>query len=226
MQTIAAMLREVRFQGAESAMTFDGYGAVFNNLDSYGDVIAPGAFKRTLRESRKAGSWPSMLLQHGGGFFSATAEDLTPIGVWQEFVEDEKGLRVTGKLADTTRGREVHTLLKMEPRPAIDGLSIGFIAKKWNAGTKPEEPRRTLTDLELIEVSLVTFPANPLARVDAVKSGHTIRHAERALRDAGFSAAEAKAILSTGFNAAIVERDAGVDEGTATALRQLISTLT
>lgn len=218
-------ITELKFaDNGGAAMEFEGYGAVFGNVDSYGDVIQPGAFKRTLREAKKAGTWPSMLLQHGGGW-AGSAEDMTPIGVWTDFSEDEKGLRITGRLADTSRGREVYTLLKMEPRPAIDGLSIGYIAKKFENGTKPGEPRRKLTDVELLEVSLVTFPANPLARVDAVKSGRTIRCAEQALRDAGFSAAEAKAICAGGFAAAAVVRDADEDAETAGALRRLIDTL-
>jgi uncharacterized protein len=218
---------EIKFADNDGSggMEFEGYGAVFGNVDSYGDVIAPGAFKRSLRESKKAGVWPSMLLQHGGGMFGGSAEDMTPIGVWTDFTEDEKGLRITGKLADTSRGREVYSLLKMSPRPAIDGLSIGYMAKKFEVGTKPGEPRRKLTDVELLEVSLVTFPANPLARVDAVKTGRTKRHAEQALRDAGFSANEAKAILADGFSAAAIVRDADAHAATADALRQLIATM-
>jgi uncharacterized protein len=224
MNRTRSKLFEIKFaeNDGSGAMTFEGYGAYFGNVDSYGDLIAPGSFKRTLREAKKAGVWPVMLLQHGGYGFGA--EDMTPIGVWTDLAEDEKGLRVTGKLADTPRGREVYTLMKMDPRPAIDGMSIGYIAKKFEIGTKPGEPRRKLTDVELVEVSVVTFPANGLARVDAVKSGRTIRTAEQALRDAGFSASEAKAIVADGFKAAAIARDAeGSADETETALRRLLS---
>lgn len=201
-------LGEIKFAEGDDAerMSFTGYGAVFNNIDSYGDIIEPGAFKRTLAEARKTKSLPAMLLQHGG--WGISADDLTPIGIWTEFEEDEKGLLVTGKLAETQRGLEAYGLLKMTPRPALNGLSIGYRAKKFTMGTKPGEPRRRLHEVELIEVSLVTFPANPKARVGSVKSGQGlgVRDAEKALREAGFSASEAKAILAKGF-AAIDHRE-------------------
>ena len=165
-------------------MVFSGYGAVFGNVDSYGDVIQKGAFKETLRGARKDGTWPAMLMQHGG--FLGGSDD-NPVGIWTELNEDDTGLYVEGKLADTARGREAYSLLKMAPRPALNGLSIGYRAKEWSVGTKPGEPRRTLKKIELMEVSLVTFPANGKARVAAVKSGLTVRDAERSLREAGFS---------------------------------------
>ncbi len=200
-----------QFKFAEESadeMTFKGYGAYFGNVDSYGDVIRKGAFKRTLAEAKDTGQWPAMLLQHGA--WGAGADDMTPIGVWTDMHEDEKGLVVAGKLADTPRGREVYTLMKMTPRPAIDGLSIGYRAKEFELGTKPSEPRRTLKSVELLETSIVTFPANGMSRVTSVKSGDgpTIRAAEQALREAGFSRTEAKAILAEGFKALTNQRDA------------------
>jgi HK97 family phage prohead protease len=127
-----------------------------------------------------------MLLQHGGMGF--TADDMTPIGVWTSLSEDGKGLRVEGKLADTARAKEIHALMKMEPRPAINGLSIGYYARKFTVGTKPTEPRRKLEEVELVEVSIVTNPANGKARVDAVKSieeSEDLREAEDYLRRSG-----------------------------------------
>ena len=220
---------EVKFAGAETdGMTFAGYGAVFGNTDSYGDVINPGAFADTLRDAKKTGQWPSLLLQHGGGMFGASAEDMTPVGILTELAEDGHGLKLEGKLADTQRGRDVYTLLKMTPRPAINGMSIGYRAKEWEVGSKPKEPRRTLKKIDLVEVSLVTFPANPKARVSSVKSGLDIRTAERALRDVGFSLREAKAILAGGFTALADLRDVE-DEGfaeVAEALKRATAALT
>ena len=181
---------EIKFADTGTDMLFSGYGAFFGNVDSYGDVIAPGAFRGTLAGHLKAGTMPLMLSQHGGFFGS----DMTPVGVWTEMREDDKGLWVEGKLAATPRGQELYTLLKMTPRPAIDGLSIGFIAKEWSARTKPDEPRRTLKVVELLEVSLVSMPANPKARVQSVKGFDVefFRGFERALkRDPEFSNAKA-----------------------------------
>jgi len=181
-------------------MAFEGYGAVFGNVDAYGDVIEPGAFAAYLSDVQSGKQqWPAMLLQHGG--YGMTAEDMTPIGIWTSLAEDGKGLKVVGKLVDTPRGREVYALLKMTPRPAIDGLSIGYIAKEWEPRSKPDEPRRRLKRIDLVEISPVTFPANGKARVDSVKSGLGARDAEKALRDAGFSRTEAKAILAEGYKA-------------------------
>lgn len=209
-QHFACDLIEVKFAASEDGtatgeMTFSGYGAVFGNLDSYGDVIQKGAFRDTLREAKKSGQWPAMLMQHGG--WGMGADDMTPVGIWTSMEEDDIGLKVEGKLADTDRGIEAYKLMKMSPRPAITGMSIGYFAKEFTLGSKPDEPRRTLKRIDLLEVSLVTFPANGKARIQAVKSGLTIRIAEQALRDAGFSRTEAKAILAEGFKA-IPPRDA------------------
>lgn len=111
-------------QADDGLMRFSGYGAVFGNIDKYGDVIERGAFAKTISEFKASGKWPAMLSQHGG--WGVTAKDMTPVGVWTEMKEDDHGLYVEGVLADTERGRELYTLMKMQPRPAIDGMSIGF----------------------------------------------------------------------------------------------------
>lgn len=203
-------LVELKFAGPET-MTFSGYGAVFKNVDAYGDVIEPGAMAKFLSDTESGEQpWPMMLAQHGG--FQLTSEDMTPIGVWTELAEDGHGLKVSGQLADTSRGREMYTLMKMSPRPAIDGLSIGYIAKKSEPRSKPEDPRRRLTEIDLIEISVVSRPANRKARVSQVKSIETIRHFETFLRDVGgYSLAEAKAIASRGFGALSDLRDVGDD---------------
>lgn len=206
----ASSLLEIKFAGAESERSFSGYGAVFNNVDSYGDTIVPGAFAETLSRAKAGGDWPAMLLQHGGGFLGG-AEDSTPIGVWTSMREDEKGLFVEGKLADTSRGRDIYALLKMTPRPAITGLSIGYIAKEWSVRTQPHEPKRSLKKVELIEVSLVTNPANPKARVSGVKTdAEEIREFERLImRGAGLSRSEARLVIQSGFKSYLAKRDAG-----------------
>ena len=166
--------------------TIEGYGSVFNVVDNYDDAIAPGAFSASIAEHKKEGTMPAMLWQHD-------SDD--PIGVWTEMVEDSKGLKLKGKLClDTSCGKEAHALLKMG---AINGLSIGFVSKQWAYDQETEI--RTLTEIDLWEVSLVTFPANEKARITNVKSADEIaapKDAERILRDSGFSKADATKFIS------------------------------
>ena len=215
MDNLICDLVELKFAPDEAgaqAMSFSGYGAVFGNVDAHGDVIEPGAFSKFLSDVKSGTSaWPAMLSQHGG--WQMTAEDMTPIGVWTDFSEDGHGLKVEGQLADTPRGREMHALMKMSPRPAIDGMSIGYIAKEWEPRTKPEDPKRRLKRIDLVEVSLVTRPANGKARVSSVKSDMTERDFERLLtRDAGLSRSEAQVVINQGFKSLIAMRDAGSSE--------------
>ena len=214
MQNLTCNLRELKFAADEGAqaMSFTGYGAVFGNVDSYGDVIEAGAFSKFLADV-KAGNqpWPAMLSQHGG--WQMSAEDMTPIGVWTDFAEDGHGLKVAGQLADTPRGLEMYKLMKMSPRPAIDGMSIGYIAKEWEPRSKPEDPKRKLKRIDLIEVSMVTRPANGKARVESVKNDWTERDFERLLtRDAGLSRSDALVVINQGFKSLIAMRDAGSSE--------------
>lgn len=206
------IVTEQKSEGDTQEMRFKGYGAVFGNVDSYGDVIEPGAFAKTLKASTKNGDWPSMLLQHGG--WGLNAEDLSPIGVWDVLAEDDKGLVSEGVLAPTQRGEDAYKLLKMKPRPAITGLSIGYIPKKFTVGTKPEEPRRLLHEVELIEISLVTFPANGKARISSVKSadGFSEREFEQLMQDAGLTRKEARVVMSHGFRHLKAMQDAGSEE--------------
>lgn len=229
MERMLVPFREVKFAAPDS-MEFAGYGAAFNNLDAYGDVIAPGAFGQTLHKAQTTGQWPAMLSQHGA--MGLTTEDMTPVGVWAKLSEDGAGLLSEGVLAPTHRGQELHTLMKMKPRPAIDGLSIGYIAKKWTPRSKPDEPRRVLHEIDLMEISLVTFPANGKARVNSVKScGDNERDIERWLmQDAGLSRKDARIVINNGFKALLATQDAGEpgpDELSqlAAALRRNISAM-
>ena len=183
--------REVRsfalhIKSAGEDGTVEGYGSVFGVRDNYDDVISKGAFVQSLKDHKAAGTMPAMLWQHDAD---------KPIGIWTEMVEDEKGLRIKGQLAmETVKGKEAHALLKMG---ALNGLSIVFMAKEWAYERDTEV--RTLTAIDLWEVSLVTFPANEKARVTNVKSAEELqapKDAEKALRDAGFSKSDATASVS------------------------------
>ena len=201
-QRMCCGLKELKLappvNGVDS-MEFSGYGAVFGNVDAYGDVIDPGAFANFLADVKSgAQPWPAMLSQHGG--FGMTADDMTPVGIWTDMSTDGTGLKMSGKLADTPRGKEMYALMKMQPRPALDGLSIGYVAKEAEPRSKSEDPRRLLKRIDVIEVSPVTFPANRKARVQSVKSAEdfsSISDIEDYLRDVGgFSIRESKTIIS------------------------------
>ena len=187
--------------------TVEGYGSVFGVRDNYDDVIAKGAFIDSLKSHKAAGTMPAMLWQHDAD---------KPIGVWTEMVEDEKGLRIKGQLAmETVKGKEAHALLKMG---ALNGLSIGFMSKEWAYDRDTEV--RTLTALDLWEVSLVTFPANEKARVTNVKSADemaTPKDAEKVLRDAGFSKSDATAFVSRVMRMGEVRSDSA--NSTAVAMK-------
>ena len=187
--------------------TVEGYGSVFGVRDNYDDVIAKGAFIQSLKDHKAAGTMPAMLWQHDAD---------KPIGVWTEMVEDEKGLRIKGQLAmETVKGKEAHALLKMG---ALNGLSIGFMSKEWAYDRDTEV--RTLTAIDLWEVSLVTFPANEKARVTNVKSADemaTPKDAEKALRDAGFSKSDATAFVSRVMRMGEVRSDSA--NSTAVAMK-------
>lgn len=168
---------------------FDGLGSVFGNEDLGGDIVLPGAFAKTLARYRKDGTTPPMFWMH----------DPTRVpGKWIELSEVEDGLHVKGVLAPTELGNEIHTLLTMD---AVKGLSIGYQPTEVDFN---KEGTRLLKQVELWEVSVVSLPMNPLARVAHAKSQlsemgeyvPTPREFERTLRDVGCSLKVAKTILS------------------------------
>lgn len=185
---------------------FEGYASVFGVVDQGMDVMARGAFAKSLGR-RKV----KMLWQH---------DMAQPIGVWDDIYEDERGLFVRGRiLKDVDKGREAMALLRAG---AIDSMSIGY--RTIEAIPEADGRVRKLTEVDLFEISLVTFPMLPDAKVTAVKSIKTIREFERALRDAGFSQNEAKAIAADGFKGFADHRDdVKAEPETEAALADLLS---
>lgn len=148
---------ELRLAGGDDTPgTFAGYASLWDVADSYGDVIKRGAFARSI-----ATGWPRMLWSH---------DPAKPVGTWTRITEDDVGLRVEGKLSlKSTAGADAHALLA---DGALDGLSIGFRAKRSERGTGGT---RVLHEIELIEISLVTIPAAGGARVTNHRDA--VRHA-------------------------------------------------
>jgi len=185
--------------------SFEGYASVFGIVDQGMDVVARGAFNKSLGKRRV-----KMLWQH---------DMAQPIGVWDEIQENERGLFVRGRLLkEVDKGREAMALLRAG---AIDSMSIGY--RTIEAVPEAEGRVRKLTDVDLYEISLVTFPMLPDAKVTAVKSIKTIREFEKALRDAGFSQNEAKAIAADGFKGLAAHRDDVKAEPDAESLSAFIS---
>lgn len=168
--------------------TFTGYGSVFDVVDFDKDMVAPGSFKRTLAEWKRKKTLPPVVWQH---------DFRNPVGPHLDMNEDAKGLSLKGLLLvdDVQKAREARALMKHK---AVNGLSIGFITRKSKSGKDKEGlPVRVITDVDLLEVSIVTMAANPQARVLDVKGQQfNIEHIERLqtpkdfeelLREAGFS---------------------------------------
>ncbi|WP_108484075.1 HK97 family phage prohead protease [Oceaniglobus ichthyenteri] len=151
----------------------EGYASLFGACDQGGDVVAPGAYGASLAGLSAKGGKVKMLWQH---------DPAQPIGVWDEVREDARGLYVKGRiLPDVDKGREAIALIGAG---AIDGLSIGYRTKK---ASKDSAGKRHLHELELWEVSLVTFPMLPEARVGAkgdAPGADTLRSLAAALEDA------------------------------------------
>lgn len=184
---------------------FEGYGSVFGVKDSYSDIVVPGAFLKSLNDWSGKGRLPALLWQH----------DMSePIGVYTEMREDETGLYVKGRLLidDDPLARRAHAHMKAG---SLSGLSIGYILNDWEYDR--DKGGWLLKEIDLWEVSLVTFPANDEARISEVKSllerGETPppSKVERALREVGFSGSQAKAFMAKGYSA-ITPREAGADE--------------
>jgi HK97 family phage prohead protease len=133
----------------------EGHASLFWTRDLADDVVARGAFEESLARTGAGGV--RMLHQHDGA---------EPVGVWDEIGEDERGLFVRGRIVEETpRGRLVGALVKAG---ALDGLSIGFRAKK--ARGEDGGRLRVLSEVELWEVSIVTFPMLPGARLRRVET--------------------------------------------------------
>lgn len=187
---------------------FEGYASVFGVVDQGMDVVERGAFAKSLGK-RKV----KMLWQH---------EMDKPIGVWEDIYEDERGLFVRGRiLKEVEKGREAMALLKAG---AIDSMSIGY--RTIEAAPEGDGRVRKLLEVDLFEISLVTFPMLPDAKVTNVKSITTERDFERFLRDAGYSRKEATAITLHGFKALLKQRDADEDEAVTEGLSLLMEKLT
>lgn len=178
--------------------TIEGYGSKFGLVDSYGESVVAGAFKKSLREWKKRKRPIPMLWQH---------DSRMPIGAWHDFEEDEVGLKLVGLLnLETQRGREAWSDVKAE---TVGGLSIGYYEIKADPFSwEPTEEPRKLYELDLRETSVVTFPALREAQIDAVKAriargeALTEREFEKFLREKlNLSRSDAETVNRIGYRA-------------------------
>ena len=200
-QLIPFEFKAVHSDEEEEKGMFEGYGSIFGNKDLGNDVVEVGAFAKSLK--RRKPNQVKLLWQH---------KQDQPIGVFESIKEDGDGLAVKGRLAlGTQQGREAFELMKMG---ALDGLSIGYKADPNKQSYDERRRRRMLKEVDLMEISLVTFPMNPKARVTAVKAcNRTIRDWETFLREEGeLSRSEAKVCAKALVNSLTKHRDDGQTE--------------
>lgn len=193
--------------------TFEGYGSVFGNKDLGNDVIERGAFIKSLK--RRKPQNVKLLYQHKSDM---------PIGVFDEIREDDHGLVVKGRLAlKTQAGAEAYELLKMG---ALDGLSIGFRVNPKEVSYDKRGNKRIIKEVDLMEVSLVTFPMNPQATVRSVKGEEiSIREWENGMRDAfSLSRSEAK-MAAKAVTDAFGQREVDTNVELVEAIKKLTLTL-
>ncbi|WDR00882.1 HK97 family phage prohead protease [Devosia sp. J2-20] len=141
----------LKFASDQSGV-FEGYGAIYGNVDSYGDMIMPGAFAKSLAAHKAAGTLPVMLWGH---------DSSRPIGRWLEVREDSFGLFVRGQCnLETTAGKDAQAHIA---NGDVTGMSIGY--RLPDGGWHRDEGVTKLTEIDLKEVSVVAIPANDRARV-------------------------------------------------------------
>lgn len=201
--------------------TFEGYGSVFGNADSYGEIVEPGAFAKSLAKHAKEKTSPLMLWQHNWE---------NPIGVWDHLEEDRKGLFGKGRLLlGVQKADEAYILAK---NGAVRGLSIGYREVR----AEPDGNNRKLIELDLMEISPVSFPANRRATITAVKSERMdefarrlrdgdpmpIKEFEDILRDAGVPKSMAVQIASVGYAKAIRSDSEGEKANLMAGLRSAV----
>jgi len=176
--------------------SFKAIASTFKNVDVFGDVIQEGAFDNALAKADHTGKMPKLFKQH-------SSRDIP--GIIKSMKVDKQGLKIQGNFIDTTLGRDTRVEVRTG---AIADMSIGFIDKDSEEPEKGKA-KRIIKDIDLIEVSFVTFPANDKANVISAKGApQTERDIERLLRQWGFSQTEAKRFILGGFKSIkVAQRD-------------------
>ncbi len=160
-------LETIKIKSFSEKGEIEGYASVFDEIDSYGDIVVKNAFSQAISDTKK-GNMPKLLWQH---------DISSPIGVINEISEDEHGLFVKAQLLlDLPKAKEIYTLLKNK---AIDGFSIGYRIRNQYI----KNDHNYLTDLELLEISIVTFPACKSATIENIKIDKKIQEENKMRND-------------------------------------------
>lgn len=196
----------LEFKFAADEMTFEGYGSVFDVKDQGGDIIEKTAFDGAMKKA--ASGWrPKMLWQH---------DPSQPIGKWEELKVDSRGLQVKGRLMkEIAKGAEVYAMMKAG---VVDGMSIGYKTVKADY----QKTARVLKELDLWEISVVTFPMNTDSLISSVKQ-LSVRETEHVLREVGVPVAFAKLIANHGYEEA--KRRLEGDQRDADVLAEMMAEL-
>tara|TARA_R110002020_G_scaffold67718_6_gene177652 strand:- start:375 stop:995 length:621 start_codon:yes stop_codon:yes gene_type:complete len=176
------------FKYSSTTGEFTCYGNVKNLVDHAGDMTVDGAFSTSIQNHKLKGTMPKMFWMHNP--FEL------PVGTWVDMTEDEKGLRLSGKLANTQMGNDIQVLAN---DGALDSFSIGYnvINERWS-----DKGYNELLEIDVLEVSWVTFACNEASQLEEMKSRlsdgelPTKREMESILRENGFSKKQAKHIVS------------------------------
>lgn len=221
---------EFKFADGAGKGTFEGYASLFGTRHASGDTVVPGAFKAGLAERKAAGRLhPPMYANHGWRLGGPPL----PIGVWTKVDEDEKGLAVAGRISgmETEFGRQIYALVKDN---ALSRLSIGYRVRAGGVkyGKKPEEPKRTLSAIDVFDISLVDDGDDPGAALHSIKSSilpleelamriregdpPPTKEFEDILREAGIPKSMATQIASVGYAKAIRSESEGTKSAVET----------
>lgn len=174
-----------RFKLAAAAGRVEGYGSIFGNVDSYGERVVRGAFAASIQKLKAEKRMPALLWQHRSD---------EPIGRWVDMEEDDVGLWMQGEFnLETTRGKDAYHHVQAGD---VDGLSIGYETIK----AQPNGKVLDLLELRLMEISIVTFPANPRSRITGVKA-ESAADIERILREGGLPRVFAAEVAKAGWAA-------------------------